>query len=74
VKVTIKSFDVQMEVKNKGIEFEVRSPNGEHLGDVVLTKTGLVWCKGKTDPKNGRRVSWEKFIDFAEQPKQHRHP
>lgn len=44
IKVTIKSFDVAMEVKNKGIEFGVRSRDGEHLGDVVLTKSGLVWC------------------------------
>ena len=65
---------VQMEVKNKGIEFEVRSPHGDHLGDVVLTKTGLVWCKGKTDAKNGFKVSWNKFIEFAEQPKRHGHP
>ena len=68
MKVLIKKFDVQMEVKNRGIEFEVRSPDGEdHLGDVVLKKSGLVWCKGRTDPKNGIKVSWEKFIAFAEQ-------
>jgi len=32
MKVTIKSFDVEMEVKNAGFEFEVYSPDGkEHL-------------------------------------------
>ena len=63
MKVTIKNFDVEMEVKNKGIEFEVRSPDGNnHLGDVVLTKAGLVWCKGKTSPENGKKMSWKKFI------------
>lgn len=66
MKVTIKSFDVAMEVKNKGIEFEVRSPDGEHLGDVVLTKSGLVWCKGRTDPKNGVQVNWSEFIAWME--------
>ena len=40
MKVKIKSFDVRMEVKNRGIEFDVYSPDGrEHLGDLVLTKT-----------------------------------
>ena len=35
MKVTIKSFDVAMEVKTKGIEFEVDSPDGEtHHGDL----------------------------------------
>jgi hypothetical protein len=68
MKVLIKKFDVEMEVKNKGIEFEVRSPDGQnHLGDLVLRKSGLVWCKGRTDPENGINVPWNKFIDFAEQ-------
>jgi len=66
MKVRIKSFDVEMEVKNNGIEFEVRTPNGEHLGDIVLKKSGLVWCKGRTAPQNGLKVSWKKFIEFAE--------
>ena len=29
MKVTIKSFEVDMEVKNAGVEFEVYSPDGE---------------------------------------------
>lgn len=66
MKVTIKSFDVAMEVKNKGIEFEVRTPEGEHLGDVVLTKSGLVWCKGRTDVKNGVKVGWTEFVGWME--------
>ncbi|MCA9107543.1 MAG: hypothetical protein KDA83_19155 [Planctomycetales bacterium] len=66
MKVTIKSFDVNMEVKNKGIEFEVREPDGTHIGDVVLTKSGLVWCKGRTDPKNGIKVNWKQFIAWME--------
>jgi hypothetical protein len=66
MKVTIKSFDVAMEVKNSGIEFEVRSPSGDHVGDVVLTKSGLVWCKGRTDVKNGVKVNWNEFINWME--------
>ncbi len=68
MKVTVKNFNVDMEVKSKGIEFEVRSPDGHtHIGDVVLTKTGLVWCKGRTDPKNGIKVSWNDFITWMEE-------
>lgn len=66
MKVTIKSFDVAMEGKNKGIEFEVRTPEGEHIGDVVLTKSGLVWCKGRTDVKNGVKVGWNEFVGWME--------
>lgn len=65
--VTIKRFNVKMEVKTSGIEFEIRSPNGkEHLGDLVLTHTRLIWCPGQTRPKNGHKIKWEDFINLAE--------
>jgi hypothetical protein len=43
MQVTIKGFDVApMEVRNTGIELEVRSPDGtQQLGDLILTKTRL---------------------------------
>lgn len=66
MKVNIKRFNVDMEVKNSGIEFEVRSPNGkEHRGDLVLTKANLIWCPGQTKPENGHKISWEKFIELV---------
>ncbi len=66
MKVSIKKFDVDMEVKNKGIEMEIRKPNGDFMGDVVLTKTKLIWCKGQTGRQNGESVTWEKFIEWME--------
>ena len=66
MKVSIKTFDVEMDVKSKGIEFEVRNPKGKLLGDCYLTMTGLVWCKGKTDKKNGKRILWHDFIATME--------
>ena len=67
MKVTVKRFNVDMEVKNTGIEFEVRSPDGRtHLGDLVLTKSNLVWCPGQTQPKNGHKMTWPEFISIAE--------
>ena len=65
MKLTVKRFNVEMEVKNTGIEFEVRTPNGaEHLGDIVITKTRLIWCPGKTTPKNGKAILLEELIAF----------
>lgn len=46
-----------MEIKNKGVELDVYSNVGKHLGDLVVTKTGLTWCKGKSAPENGIKVS-----------------
>ncbi len=63
MRVNIKRFNVDMEVKNSGIEFEVRTPNGkDHLGDLVLTKTRLIWCPGQIKPENGKKIQWEDFI------------
>ena len=65
--VLIKSFDVKMEVKNKGVEFEVRDNQKGFLGDCIVTRRGLVWCKGKTSPKNGIKVTWKQFISWVEE-------
>lgn len=68
MKVTIKSFDVGMEVKAKGIEFQIHSSDGKkHLGDIVLSMAGLTWCKGKTTREKGIRVSFDEFTKWVEQ-------
>lgn len=65
MKVKIKDFKVAMEVKNSGIEFEVRDNDDTFRGDCFVTKTGLVWCEGKTTKANGKSISWDKFIKWA---------
>jgi hypothetical protein len=66
VKVSVKDFAVSMEIKNKGIELDVYGNDGTHLGDLVITKTKLVWCKGKTGVANGIDITWKDFIDYME--------
>ncbi len=62
MQVLIKSFNVNMDVKSSGVEFEVRSPDGkQQLGDCYLTMAGLIWCKGKTEKKNGVKIKWDDF-------------
>lgn len=58
MKVSVKDFSVSMEIKNKGIELDVYDNNGTHLGDLVITKTKLVWCKGRTGVANGTPITW----------------
>ena len=62
MKVSVKDFSVSMEIKNKGVELDVYDNNNSHLGDLVVTKTGLTWCKGKTTAANGKKIKWEDFI------------
>ena len=66
MKVKIKNFGVDMEVKNTGVEFQVHDNDGNFRGDCYVTKAGLVWCQGRTRKENGVRVSWNEFIEWME--------
>jgi hypothetical protein len=66
MKVSIKELSVSMEVKNKGIELDVYDNQDSHLGDLIVTKSGLVWCKARTRKENGAQVSWKDFIAWME--------
>lgn len=64
MKVKVKEMDVNMEVKNKGIEFEIRDTDDTFLGDCIVNKRGLIWCQGRTARENGKQVSWDGFIQW----------
>lgn len=66
MKVSIKDLQVSMEVKNNGIELDVSDNEGMHLGDLFVTKTQLIWCKGKTQRENGKKFKWDDFIEFMD--------
>jgi hypothetical protein len=66
MKVSVKDLAVTMEIKNKGIELDVYDNADNHLGDLVVTKTKLIWCKGKTTVDNGKSVTWTDFINHME--------
>ena len=65
--VRIKTFGVDMAVKNTGIEFEIRDPQDNFIGDCYLTKSGLIWCRGRTTKTNGVPVPWDRFIEWMEE-------
>ena len=69
MKVTIKNFDVAMELKNKGIEIDIYDGNNNHLGDLVITKAKVIWCKGKTSRKKGKAFPWSRFIQILKKSK-----
>jgi hypothetical protein len=67
MQVWIKSFDVEMQVKQTGIELEVRTADGsEQLGDCYATMTGLIWCRGKISKKNGVKLKWDQLSQICE--------
>ena len=64
--ISIKSFDVEMDVLNKGVEFGIRKPNGgDRLGDLFITKAHLIWCKGKTQRAQGIKIKWTDFVEMV---------
>jgi len=63
MKVSIKRFNVKMEIKNAGIELEVRDTDDQHLGDLVITKAKVIWCPGRTPPANGCALTWDRFVE-----------
>ena len=66
MEVWIKSLEVDMQVKNNGIELEVRSADGTaQLGDCYATKSGLIWCSGRTQKNNGIKIHWNDFIEIC---------
>jgi len=64
MKVSIKDLSVAMDVKNNGVEFTVYSNDDKFLGDLYVTKSGLIWCQGKTSRDRGVRVNWEEFMEW----------
>jgi hypothetical protein len=66
MKVYVKSFDVGMEIKTKGIELEVRDTDETFLGDLIVTKTQLIWCKGRTSREHGKKMTWNNFAQMMD--------
>ena len=62
--VWIKEFQVEMQIKNRGIELTVYNTDGAQLGDLVVTKSGLIWCAGRTTRDNGKKKSWTQFVQW----------
>ncbi len=67
MKVEIADFGVDLEIKSRGIKVSVA--DGKHKGNLYVTMTGLTWCPGKTAKDNGKRISWQDFMDEMDQKK-----
>lgn len=63
MQVSIKNFPITMDIKNNGIELDVYDGD-RHLGDLVVSKSRLVWCHGKTKVANGKAITWKDFIAY----------
>lgn len=64
MQVKVKDLSAEIELKNKGMELEIRDNDGIFLGDLVITRASIIWCEGKTGRDRGIKVSMTKFLDM----------
>ncbi|WP_157130440.1 hypothetical protein [Burkholderia pseudomallei] len=64
MKVKVKDLSAEIELKNNGIELEIRNNTDNFLGDLIVTKSSVIWCAGKTKRRNGVKMSLQAFIDY----------
>jgi hypothetical protein len=66
MKVWIKTLYANIEIKQYGLELQVRSPDDDvQLGDFYVTMKELIWCRGKIPRGNGVRVLWQDFMEIC---------
>lgn len=66
MKVSVKDFQVNMDLGNNGFELDIYDGNENHLGDLRIGKGTIEWCKGRTRAGNGVKVKWEELISWFE--------
>lgn len=66
MKPFIKDMTIDLEIKTNGIEIQVDDNSGSQIGDLYVTKTGLIWCDGRTSRTNGKKISWEEFQEYMQ--------
>ena len=62
MKVKVKDLAAEIELKNNGVELEIRDNDDKFLGDLIITKTSVIWCEGKKKRENGIKKSLGDFI------------
>lgn len=69
MQVKTQPFKEALEIKSDGICFDVYGNGAKRLGDLAVTKAGLVWSKtapGKPLRNQGINVRWEEFINWVQ--------
>ena len=60
----VQHLEEQIEVKTAHHRYQIWDNDGELQGSFYINKAKLIWCKGKTQPENGKSTSWEDFIKY----------
>jgi hypothetical protein len=68
MQIKTQPFKEALEIKNTGIAFDIYGNGAKRIGDLAVTKNGLVWNGGKTQRANakGVTVKWDDFIGWMQ--------
>lgn len=62
-----------IELKNSGIAFDVYNNGAKRIGDLAVTRNGLIWSNGGTTQRSkGVTVKWDDFISWIQTKSQTR--
>ena len=56
----------ETEVKTAQQQYQIWDNDSEFKGSLYFNRANLIWCKGRTQRDNGKRISWKDFIKYME--------
>ena len=69
MQIKTQPFKEAIEIKNSGIAFDVYNNGAKRIGDLAVTKNGLVWNNGSAQRK-AVTVKWDDFINWMQKQTQ----
>jgi hypothetical protein len=67
MQIKTQPFKEAIEIKNSGIAFDVYGSGAKRVGDLAVTKNGLVWSNGGNAQRTkGVTVKWDDFISWMQ--------
>jgi hypothetical protein len=73
MQIKTQPFKEAIEIKNTGIAFDVYGSGAKRIGDLAVTKNGLIWSNGGTTHRaKGVAVKWDDFITWMQSQTQTR--
>ena len=65
MQIKTQPFKEAIEIKSSGIAFDVYNNGAKRIGDLAVTKNGLVWSNGSAQRK-AVTVKWDDFITWMQ--------
>jgi hypothetical protein len=69
MQIKTQPFKEAIEIKSSGIAFDVYNNGAKRIGDLAVTKNGLVWSNGSAQRK-AVTVKWDDFISWMQKQTQ----